>query len=119
MNTLEQFRKNLLDQKATLERELKTVGRINPENKDDWQPTPPPIDVMRSDITEVAEEVEEFEGRFAVEAELEVRLAEINDALARIEAGAYGKCRVCGEEIEEARLNANPAAETCKAHINE
>ena len=119
MNTIEQFKKNLLEQKATLLRELGTVGRINPENKDDWQPTPPPIDVMRSDITEVAEEVEEFEKRFAVEAELEVRLTEINDALARIEAGAYGKCRVCGEEIEEARLNANPAAETCKAHINE
>ena len=55
MNTIEQFKKNLLEQKATLLRELGTVGRINPENKDDWQPTPPPIDVMRSDITEVAE----------------------------------------------------------------
>jgi RNA polymerase-binding transcription factor DksA len=35
-----------------------------------------------------------------------------------MEEGKYGICKVCGEEIEEARLEANPAAETCKAHLN-
>jgi len=37
-------------------------------------------------------------------------LLEVDSALARIEAGAYGICRICGEAIEEARLHANPAA---------
>ena len=40
------------------------------------------------------------------------------DALERIEKGTYGICEVGNEEIEEDRLNANPAARTCKAHLN-
>jgi RNA polymerase-binding transcription factor DksA len=36
--------------------------------------------------------------------------------LGKIEAGTYGKCNACGEEIPEARLDANPAALTCMEH---
>ncbi|MFA6566536.1 MAG: TraR/DksA C4-type zinc finger protein [Candidatus Paceibacterota bacterium] len=49
---------------------------------------------------------------------MEVRLNEINAALERTEKGGYGICRVCQGEIEDERLEANPAAETCKGHIN-
>jgi RNA polymerase-binding transcription factor DksA len=37
----------------------------------------------------------------------------------QIEKGAYGTCKICGEKIEEDRLEANPAAQTCKLHMNE
>lgn len=43
----------------------------------------------------------------------ERRLAEVEDALARIAAGAYGKCRHCGEAIDTARLRAMPTATLC------
>ncbi len=36
----------------------------------------------------------------------------------RIEDGTYGVCTVSGEEIETERLEADPAAKTCKAHLN-
>ncbi|HEY0645480.1 MAG TPA: TraR/DksA C4-type zinc finger protein [Nocardioides sp.] len=40
-------------------------------------------------------------------------LAEVDAAIARVEAGTYGVCEVCGEAIGEARLEALPAARTC------
>ena len=42
----------------------------------------------------------------------------LEEALARIEDGTFGTCRVCDQEISRARLEAVPAATqciTCKA----
>jgi RNA polymerase-binding transcription factor len=41
-------------------------------------------------------------------------LNKINDALGRLEAGTYGNCFECGEEIAEKRLRALPFAVRCK-----
>ena len=41
-------------------------------------------------------------------------LNKINEALTRLEEGAYGNCFECGEEISEARLRALPFAVRCK-----
>ena len=40
-------------------------------------------------------------------------MAEIQAALARIDAGTYGICEVCGEEMSPARLEAFPMARRC------
>lgn len=40
-------------------------------------------------------------------------LAEVDAALARLDAGTYGVCERCGEPIGEDRLDALPAARTC------
>ena len=42
-------------------------------------------------------------------------LAEIDAALARVDAGTYGICEVCGGRISEGRLEARPTARTCIA----
>lgn len=41
------------------------------------------------------------------------RVAQIDAALARLEAGGYGRCERCGQPIAPARLAARPAAATC------
>src|SRR5687768_9852509 len=41
-------------------------------------------------------------------------LNKIEDALARLEAGTYGNCFECGDEIAEKRLRALPFAVRCK-----
>jgi DnaK suppressor protein len=46
-------------------------------------------------------------------------LAECNDALARIEAGAFGRCEVCRAEIGERRLQFAPFACFCAACARE
>lgn len=41
------------------------------------------------------------------------QLEEIDAALARIDAGTYGICASCGEEINPARLEARPSSILC------
>src|SRR5580658_8969306 len=40
-------------------------------------------------------------------------LEDVQDALRRMEDGSYGKCAVCGREIEPARLEAVPWTPYC------
>lgn len=43
----------------------------------------------------------------------ERHLAEVDAALARLAAGAYGVCERCGRQIPTERLEARPVARTC------
>jgi RNA polymerase-binding protein DksA len=49
----------------------------------------------------------------ALAGSLRETLQEINDALAKMEAGTYGRCESCGQQIPEPRLEAKPAAKFC------
>lgn len=42
-------------------------------------------------------------------------LAELDDALARLDVGDYGRCEQCGKPIAAERLAVRPAATTCVA----
>jgi DnaK suppressor protein len=53
--------------------------------------------------------------RQALARDHEVELGQVDRALAALEAGAFGLCRRCGEEIAEARLRARPEAFLCLA----
>ncbi len=112
--------KDLLEkEKETLLSELSTVGRKNPENPKDWEATEPDMGNTGADENEVADSMEEFGTNKAILDQLETRLWEVNSALKKIEDGTYGICEVSGEPIELDRLEANPAARTNKAHMND
>ncbi len=49
----------------------------------------------------------------AAERRREMELRKIDAALARIDAGDYGWCVTCGEEIAAERLKLDPAAPVC------
>lgn len=49
----------------------------------------------------------------------ERELAQIDAALRRIEAGGYGVCRECGEEIDAARIEVLPFVLECAACAGE
>jgi DnaK suppressor protein len=49
----------------------------------------------------------------ALLAQAQSHLAELDQALARLEQGSYGICERCGQPIAPARLAARPAARTC------
>ncbi|HEY7917088.1 MAG TPA: TraR/DksA C4-type zinc finger protein [Acidimicrobiales bacterium] len=50
--------------------------------------------------------------------QLQESLDEVALALGRLEDGSYGRCEVCGETIEPARLEAMPATRFCIKHAN-
>ncbi len=63
--------------------------------------------------SEQANETIERELDLNVLQRTETQLAEIDDAIQRLDSGAYGKCEVCGKQIGEARLEAKPATRYC------
>jgi DnaK suppressor protein len=111
--------KELLDSEVlVLENELAGIGRKNPDKKGDWEAVEPDNSVDSADEGDVAEGIERYENNSAVLNQLEIRLAEVKSALEKIENGVYGICEECEAPIEEDRLEANPAAKTCKMHMN-
>lgn len=109
---LEELLKNITE-------ELKTIGIHNPENPSDWIAVPEDLDVEEPDQNLAADAVEEWDERNGLVAVLEARYNSIISALARIEAGTFGTCEVCGKEIEEKRLAVSPTARTCMQHLEE
>lgn len=84
-----------------------------------WAPKDPQMDVMapQAEPNEAADKIEELDERGEEVTTLSARLADVEKALEHIEAGTYGRCEVCDKEIEEERLEANPAARTCQEHM--
>ncbi|MDP2594187.1 MAG: TraR/DksA C4-type zinc finger protein [bacterium] len=104
------------EEKTQLEKEMRSVGRPTPGVPGDWEPVPSetgtePDLVDQADITISSEE------NSAILADLEARYEHVRSALERIETGTYGVCETCGKKIEKERLEADPAAVTCVAHL--
>jgi RNA polymerase-binding transcription factor DksA len=112
------FKDKLEAEKKVLEQELGEIGTKD-ITTGDWEAVPPLLDNNDvSDENDTADRAEEYEERTSILNTLELRLKDINDALFKIQNGAYGICEVSGAEIEHERLEANPAARTCIAHMN-
>lgn len=118
MNT-DHFKQKLQEELRTVETELKTVGQKNAQG--DWEASEKEMDVSAAtaDPNEAADKIEEYNEHRAILEGLEGRYNDIKAALQKIEEGTYGVCEVSGEHIEEDRLEVNPAARTCKAHMDE
>jgi DnaK suppressor protein len=67
------------------------------------------LDAVESSEADIQDDLE-----FALIQMKSETLNKITDALARLEAGNYGNCFECGEEIAEKRLRALPFAVRCK-----
>ncbi len=103
-----ELKEKLLEEKSRLEAELSRLG--NPTGVEGDYETK--FQDMGNDEDENASEVEEYVDNVAVEGTLETQLKDVNDALAKMEAGNYGVCEKTGELIPLERLQAYPAART-------
>lgn len=65
---------------------------------------------------ELGTETQQREQDQSLLEQLEGELADVEDAYARLDAGTYGRCEVCGRPIGEERLQAIPAARRCAEH---
>lgn len=66
-----------------------------------------------ADSGQVAAELGENQ---ALMGSMREQLTDVTAALGRIDDGSYGRCEVCGEEIQSARLEAMPHARFCINH---
>ncbi len=98
-------RARLLAERAELVRTLAEV---------DGHATAPPSDVPDGiGETEHLVHAEQTELSHRVGVLTRTALDELDAALARIDAGTYGRCSGCGDAIPAERLEAIPAAESC------
>lgn len=112
MNT-EINKKKLEEEKKLLESELSGLGQKDAETNE-WEAVPTAQTAPEADENDMADRSEDYEERSATTDTLSTRLDDITIALGKIENGGYGICESCGKEIEEDRLEINPAARTCK-----
>ena len=110
---VEQARQELTEQR----RRLTELGSWSEEH----QPAPAVQQegAMGQHPGDYGSEVEEAMERQGLADESRRQVAEIDDALTRIDDGAWGRCVVCGNEIDGERLEARPQAERCREHQEE
>ena len=99
------FRAALEQERANLLQQLADLGE-GPEGSLDF-------DQNFADSSQVTAERGNVE---ALVGSLRESLDEVEDALAKFEAGTFGRCEECGKPIAPARLEAKPAARYCIDH---
>lgn len=102
---LEQIRTRLLARRAELQQRSQRVGMDLARQNEP----------LSSDSADRAIQLENDESLQAIGHAAISELEEIDTALARISQGRYGVCRVCGEQISDARLAAVPHASICQS----
>ncbi len=113
---IEHFKEMLEAEKAMLAVELPKIALWNAEINE-WEAQPAEA-VTESDENDLADRSEEYEERTGKVRSLGKKFTDITVALEKIENDTYGVCELSGEAIEVERLEANPAARTCMAHMN-
>lgn len=110
------IKEKLEHERDVLLEELRDMGKLNPETGE-WEATPEERDSKETDQNDMADRFEDFEARSSMMRALEPRLNNVLKAIKNVNRETFGRCEVCKKDIEMARLEANPAARTCKKHL--
>lgn len=102
---IERFRQRLREKEREL---LADMSRLEGEASVSGE------DAVR-DTTDVATSDEDISESMQEDSLASQTLIQVQDALHRIEDGTYGRCTICGRQIEAARLEAVPWAPYCLA----
>jgi RNA polymerase-binding transcription factor DksA len=111
------IKEKLEKERDMLVEQMRDMGKLNPETGE-WEATPEEMGYQESDQNDMADRFEDFEERSSMIKDLGQRLNNILNALKGINRESFGKCEVCKKNIEGTRMEANPAARTCKKHLN-
>lgn len=111
------FKDRLEKEKTSLEEQLATIGKPSENNLGEWEAVQKDT-VQEADPNDQADHLDEYQENRAILDVLNSQHKEVIGALARIEDGTFGICEVCNAPIEEDRLEADPSAKTCKAHMS-
>ena len=106
----ERFREALLDERKRVEHALATLRDQHPGTLDEE------VEETAASDNHMAETATATLGReidYTLGENSGQVLADIDSALQRIDAGTYGTCVTCGQEIPVQRLEAHPTASLC------
>jgi YteA family regulatory protein len=106
------LREKLLEEKREIEERLEAHYGLREEMAESLQE----FSMYDNHPADIGSEMFEREKDLALDSLDREHLKEIDQALARMDEGTYGKCTVCGQEISPERLDALPRAMTCKEH---
>jgi RNA polymerase-binding protein DksA len=108
----ERFRTTLLEERG---RVVAAIAYLHEENPGSLEDETGELVSGSADnhMADTATETYDRELDYTLEENSEQVLAEIDAALARIDAGTYGVCERCGRPIAEERLEALPWATLC------
>jgi len=118
MENTTEFKDALEVERNRLITALSTLA-VHNQVTDDWELNLAGDPLDETDESLVADAAEAAETDISILAELENEYRHIQIALQKIEAGTYGICEMSGEIIDIDRLRANPAARTCREHMND
>jgi len=111
------IKEKLEKERDILLNQIQDIGKLNPKTNE-WEAIPEEIISKESDQNDMADRFEDFESRSTIIKALELRLNSILNALKELPKESFGKCEVCKKYIEMDRIKVNPAARTCKKHLN-
>jgi DnaK suppressor protein len=106
----EEARTRLTTERARIE-ELRTAA--NRLTADAQEATERELSSAEQHPAELASETIGLELDHSVAQHADLELAELEEAVKRVDSGKYGQCEACGQEISEARLEAIPTARFC------
>jgi DnaK suppressor protein len=105
----DKIRESLLEERTRLEREKSELESDLADSLDQSSGE----SLYDQHMAEMASVTLEREIDLALEDRVRSALAMVDRALAKLEAGTYGRCDNCGREIGEERLAAAPYAALC------
>ena len=106
----DRFREALMEERRRVQAAIDNLHEENPGSMSDESGEDAVYDNHLADTATVTYD---RELDYTLEENSEHVLAEIDDALQRIEDGTYGTCTNCGKEIPAERLEARPWATLC------
>jgi DnaK suppressor protein len=87
------------------------IAALREAEEERQEPSADPVELGPGDAVDRTVPIDEREQAEDIAAQLQERLEAIDRALARLEAGTYGRSVLSGKPIPDERLEADPAAE--------
>ena len=109
---IQKLKADLLAEKKEIEKELGIIASENPLVKGDFEVK---VDDVGESMEDAAQELGELDRNQAMVEELQKKLKHIDQAIHKLDTGAYGVCDSCASPIEEQRLKVVPVAALCVA----
>ncbi len=105
---IQEMKKRLEAKRTEIQQNIASLTQAYPTPNDNGV-----VSQDAEDFEDTAVDFVEMQQEQSIMTNEQALLTEVEDALKRIEAGTYGRCTACGEQIPDKRLEAMPWVALC------